>query len=81
MTAPKADRLTPKEHRACFKHAKDHVLEALRDVMTDEHHSIMSVNGVEKTALNDDVQKHLMTFFKSARGIKYKPSPKRKALL
>jgi hypothetical protein len=57
-------KLTPDQKKACFDHAKEHVLEALREAATDEHHSIITlVSGTEKSDTPDYGHDGVMAFF------------------
>lgn len=68
--------LNRKERAAAFKHAKDHAIEALTDMMSDEHHSAIKVG--EKDA-HSEVMGHLERMLRLVRRESFQAYENRRA--
>lgn len=55
--------LTRVESKWAFSHAKEHATEALKDVLRDEHHSLVQVNGQTRADIHAEVMRHLERWF------------------
>lgn len=75
MTTKAQSQLTRKQRAWAYKHAKDHFVEALQEVLTDEHHSFVrgyADDGTELTQAQRDtihavVMEHMERWFKAIR--------------
>lgn len=63
--------LTTREKRACFRHAKEHAVEAINDALVDEHHSIMEVDGVTRRDMQGQTEKYLERFLRQIKRAKF----------
>ncbi len=63
--------MTKRERQACFQHAKKHVLEAIKEAIADEHHSIMTTNGKERRDLQLVTEYDMEKFLRKIRGMKF----------
>ncbi len=59
MSTRKEKEPTLKERRWAFNHAKKHAIEALTEVLTEEHHSAIMQDGKARPDLQDIVEAHL----------------------
>ncbi len=59
--------MTQRERRACFQHAKKHVIEAIQDIIHEEHHSVMKVDGVERSDMQELTVQYLCGFLRRAK--------------
>lgn len=65
-------KLTERERRWAFQHAKRHMLEAITDVQIDESHSVINECGIPRPDIQAEVMYILDQFKKQIRGIKYR---------
>lgn len=73
MASKKKSTLTRAERRWAFKHAKEHFIEAMKDILTDEHHSMIQRNGVTRDDIHAEVMGHLERWFRQVRKEKMPP--------
>lgn len=62
--------MTKREKLASFRHAKQHAVEAITEVLTDEHHSILRVDGEPRRDMQAEVMRHLEGFLKQIKRAK-----------
>lgn len=65
--------LTGEERRAAWSHAKAHVLAAIEDVLYQEHHSVMQVDGKTRRDLQQATMDYLEDFKSKVKSVRYKP--------
>lgn len=64
-----------RERKACFAHAKAHVIEAIADVIHDEHHSVMEVDGVTRLDMQRQTEIDLIWMLKFVKSLKVTDVP------
>lgn len=50
MTTKAQAKLTRKQRAWAYKHAKEHIVEALQEALTEEHHSVVTIASAEGRA-------------------------------
>lgn len=63
--------LTTREKHACFQHAKEHVKEAINEALSEEHHSIMKVDGKERRDMQAQTEMYMRHFLGLIKAQKY----------
>ncbi len=66
MTTPRK-KLSNKEKAWAWRHAKEHIVEALKEVLTEEHHSHIEIDGVVRNDVHSEVMRNLEYFLKLVR--------------
>lgn len=54
MTTKAQAKLTRKQRAWAYKHAKEHIVEALQEALTEEHHSVVVVAAAPETVVGDE---------------------------
>lgn len=67
--------LTKRERRASFAHAKEHVIEAIEDALSDEHHAIMEVDGVGRRDMQSRTEADMRWMLRFVKTLKVTDVP------
>lgn len=63
--------MTKTERRMCFQHAKKHVIDAIREAMADEHHSVMELDGKPRGDMQNRTEWDMDLFLRQVKRIKF----------
>lgn len=68
-------QLKQRERKACFAHAKDHIVEAIEDSISDEHHAVMEVDGVVRRDMQGRTEADMRWMLRFVKSLKVSDVP------
>lgn len=63
--------MTTQERRACFQHAKKHVLEAIKEAIHEEAHSVFTVDDKFRPDMLQEIINQMHNFWVRGKHTKY----------